>query len=673
MLHLVVLLHNIKQNLLFFLFEGLGTCFFLRLRILVTVSMSSTNNKDKIGIQAMGLLANWDKSTIEYELTDDLTGSSTYFIEEDQKRIISHEILRISKHGLEAFIGSRFQTLMQKLDLLLVQEKLKYIDTVKKAITDSKMPVDKEGDNWKNSVLENLGKIKENNILCDHLLNKLYELFKNEKYLPNPKNEKKTHFVYSVNTPPLFNSSLSYKFDKNSKLSKLVTLFYESEENESPDKKLVPITNHQANPYSDECFCFEPDLISKFESLTKAMKIMMSSFVMWSESKKYLHAVDFSDDNPIYVEVASGWSLCVSSSKKSDNSNAKTATAKIDGEEYQARFYNVLTTMVTSAVPEGINNMHGFCLDENTNLKKIQKSCTVKYKNEEKSLSIFFTTKEEMIKKEIHFQAMFHDESQPNGIMKKERSSEFATLTSQINLNIKSLVYDTIFKKQPIKSDQYTYLLKHINKKDQNVESFVGILNKWKHTPGSTAEQKRVHQEKMKKNKILSMAITQAMNLIPIIENGYAVLLGQTLNNMKNTLEDSKDINENSSFECIVHQIDMPAHAMLHHFSKSFRMHLLYSPKSFNILNKMISDFDLESRDTFFKDNGNVDRINLIHYPPHYINKEDMIKKTEGSIEIEFLYPQSPECDKTEYLKSMLKSTLYQADMRAPNMQATQV
>ena len=50
-----------------------------------------------------------------------------------------------------------------------------------------------------------------------------------------------------------------------------------------------------------------------------------------------------------------------------------------------------------------------------------------------------------------------------------------------------------------------------------------------------------------------------------------------------------------------------------------------------------------------------------------------MIKKTEGSIEIEFLYPQSPECDKTEYLKSMLKSTLYQADMRAPNMQATQV
>ena len=191
MLHLVVLLRNIKQ-FFFFLFEGLGTCFFLRLRILVTVSMSSTNNKDKIGIQAMGLLANWDKSTIEYELTDDLTGSSTYFIEEDQKRIISHEILRISKHGLEEFIGSRFQTLMQKLDLLLVQEKLKYIDTVKTAITDSKMPVDKEENNWKNSVLENLGKIKENNILCDHLLNKLYELFKNEKYLPNPKNEKKT-------------------------------------------------------------------------------------------------------------------------------------------------------------------------------------------------------------------------------------------------------------------------------------------------------------------------------------------------------------------------------------------------------------------------------------------------------------------------------------------------
>ena len=50
-----------------------------------------------------------------------------------------------------------------------------------------------------------------------------------------------------------------------------------------------------------------------------------------------------------------------------------------------------------------------------------------------------------------------------------------------------------------------------------------------------------------------------------------------------------------------------------------------------------------------------------------------MMKKTEGRIEIEFLYPPSPVADKTEYLKSMLKSTLYQADMRAPNMQATQV
>ena len=106
--------------------------------------MSSTNNKDKIGIQAMGLLANWDKSTIEYELTDDLTGSSTSCIEEDQKRIISHEILRISQHGLEAFIGSRYKTLIQKLDLVLVQEKQKYIDTVTEAITDSKTLVDKE-------------------------------------------------------------------------------------------------------------------------------------------------------------------------------------------------------------------------------------------------------------------------------------------------------------------------------------------------------------------------------------------------------------------------------------------------------------------------------------------------------------------------------------------------
>ena len=102
------------------------------------------------------------------------------------------------------------------------------------------------------------------------------------------------------------------------------------------------------------------------------------------------------------------------------------------------------------------------------------------------------------------------------------------------------------------------------------------------------------------------------MNLIPIIENGYAVLLGQTLNNMKNTSEHLDEMYDKCLIKYIVHQIDMSAHAMLHRFSKSILMHLLYSPKSFNIL-KMRSDFDLESRDTFFKDNGNVDGINLIH------------------------------------------------------------
>ena len=597
------------------------------------------------------LLTNWDRTNVKYCCSGIKSRRNEEFTTGDQVKILLHESVLLNKHGWSDDVGLRLKSILanvRKVDtkcrnnyLHLLKEKLGVYIQRNNDFEEKKAKGEK--------VSSKIDGFIKSGFDCSQLQG-IEEMFNKEKETA------KEHYVYRVNTPSLFTSFLSFKSINNNIEKSFDTYVYEAIKPESNNNNnlLVPITNYSINPYSRRSYQFEVDIQKKFCFLQDAVTTICESYLIWDQNEGKFRYPDAIDTNPIYADIRCGWLMIIEkSSLLSTKSIEHRYYVMYNDNKYVVKFKNLISGKEVRTLPRLVN--HFYVYNENR-LNVFSEGvtslsiCRDKRGINAKEVQIqFVQSKETNIEWKSHH--VHHNEEcvqgQPtNNPMpgttllalnnKLNSQDEVTTRTNKFLKNINDM---TKYFKQKL-----TDLIKKISNANKNDKQYATVC-------------------------FYLSSILKFLGRFPIVNNGFIVLIS----NIICELEEESSKGNFEERKVVFHSFSLEPHVTCYYFSVCFRLHLLYSPKTFCVLKTVLDSLDLVSRDIFYdevKNRSGTDNVSdLIHYPQKTKYEDSLVK------EINHVYVR-PEKESTSlifFLKNYLGIRLLKNDANDLERCITQV
>ena len=581
----------------------------------------------------MALLINWDRTKVQFSRSDIKTKKPTWFETDYQNMILSNETYLLMKNGWSFDVLHGFESLMANVSDVLVQSKSDYLKLFQEKLTAYIHDVDTEIEEKKR--LHRVRAIIGDYIKSDDLndLKGIQECFENNNQ------STRYHFVYRVNAPPLFTSSLSFK--STTTVERFETHPYEATDDTNAGE-LLPITNNQVRPYTSNGHKWDINLEEKFYSLKDAIETILQSFLILHENKTVFSRPDTSKSNPIYADIRSAWVMYI---KK--RGLDRESYFMYNDNKYSVVFRNWINKMELAKLPKSVTSLH--VIDEN-NLKTIDRGTqhltvfNTKIPTFRQEVTTKFVDNLKDIKDNFKCIHIHHNEEFVEGIR-----------TNSLDRKHTSAMYNNVKKQQS--DEPETKLNKNIYRDIKATK--LGRNNfKWKKPDGRKDNKKSQEEEKKIKNFGLnSLYLVGIQNLLrdcPVVKNGFMVLVS-------NIMREGTG-NDNEQGLVVFHSFDVETHVTCHYFSKSLRVHLLYSPKTLGTLKSILDCLHLVNRDILFDEASRSDADNvsdLIHYP---LVDDEIEKKLKLTITHTYIYPNDPKTSLREYLQRVLGLRLLKSD-----------